>query len=103
MQHQWSLALHGSQHQWSLALHDSQQLGEGCQTASVAKSLLTAGTMVMSLAQSPGKINIVSMLLLELDMNVSISHVHCYSQDKEKLPCKVLIDLGSQLKNRKSH
>jgi len=57
--------------------------------------------MVMSLAQSPGKINIVRMLFLELDLNASIPYVHCYSQDKEKLAYKVLIDLRSQLQCRK--
>ena len=66
----------------------------------VAKSLCTAGTMVMSLAQSPGKINIVSMLFLELDINVSVPYVHCYSWDKEKLAYKVLIDLRSQSTER---
>lgn len=59
--------------------------------------------MVMSLAQMPGNINLVSMLFLELDVlfleldiNVFIPRVHCYSTDKKKVAYKVFLDLRSQ-------
>lgn len=65
------------------------------------KSPSSAGTMVMSLAEIPGKINIASTLLLGLDINVFIPCVCCYSWDKEKAAYKVLVDL-SQLKHKKS-
>lgn len=45
-------------------------------------------------------IYIVNMLFLELDINVSIPCVHCYTQDKEKLAHKVLTDLRCQSTER---
>ncbi|XP_040530766.1 uncharacterized protein LOC121111175 isoform X8 [Gallus gallus] len=63
--------------------------------------LSAAGTMVMSLAQVPGNINLASMLFLELDINVFIPCVHCYSTDKEKVTYKAFPDLRSQLKYKK--
>lgn len=52
------------QHQRSLALHGSQKLVRATKwllyQKAMATSLCIAGTMVMSLAQSPGKIYIYS-------------------------------------------